>query len=178
MLTTIGRNPGPATAVDLLRACHQRIRHFTDVISRIAAAEGEPEADVADAAKRVNRYFTIALPLHIQDEERTILPRLTGKDAAVDAALAEMAAEHLEHEATMAEVLSLTTQVNEAPAELARFAPDLARIATTLDSFWKVHLVREEQVIFPAILRLFDERAHTEAQAEYKDRRQREGITP
>lgn len=177
MLTTIRRNTHTdETAVDLPLACHQRIRQFTEIATRIAGALEAPEADVADAAKRVNRYFSIALPLHMQDEEESLRPRLAGADAPVLEALATMEREHRDHEETVAKLLALTKELSTSPGSLARLSPELAETTSRLEALFATHLAREESVIFPAVLRAFDAATHAAVQAEYRERRQWNGV--
>jgi hypothetical protein len=56
-------------AVDLLTDCHQKIRHFTQVVQKLAHAEGSPLPEISAAAEGAYRYFTVSLPLHEADEE-------------------------------------------------------------------------------------------------------------
>ena len=84
VLTRLGRGAGAADAVGLLLDCHERIRAFTAMASRLAAP-GDPGPDaIRDAAARVHRYFAEALPLHAQDEEESLAPRLRGRDPDLD----------------------------------------------------------------------------------------------
>ena len=69
MLTKLGKPAAPGDAVDLLLECHQRIRAFLDLADRLGPPGPDPAQAVADAAARVHRYFTLALPLHARDEE-------------------------------------------------------------------------------------------------------------
>src|ERR1051326_5002660 len=90
MLVKIGPLDEPSDIVDLLKECHERIRTFINLAGRLAKAEEISDTDVRDGAGRVARYFSEALPLHVADEEQSILPRLQGKSAELDAALSEM----------------------------------------------------------------------------------------
>ena len=67
---------GPDDPVDLLLACHMRIRHFGQLASALPGAQEAGAADVIDAAQRLHRYFTVALPLHVADEDESVRPRL------------------------------------------------------------------------------------------------------
>ena len=156
MLTRIGGTATPGDAVDLLLECHERIRSFLALAKRIAAAGPEEAAAVPEAAARVRRYFTQALPLHAQDEEETIVPRLRGLDPAVDAALQEMTREHAEHEAPLAELVGACEELANGPGRLQALAPVVARAANELERHFAVHLEREEKIIFPAMRRLLD----------------------
>ena len=151
MLTRLGA-PAPAEdAVGLLLECHGRIRTFVAVARRIAAADPCERAGLADAAARVARYLREALPLHALDEEQSVLPRLQGRAAAVDEALAEMAREHRDHERPLAAVVAACDELAAHPDRLDVVAPALARAAAELDAHFVRHLKSEESVIFPAM---------------------------
>src|SRR5512140_1897216 len=64
-------------AVDMLLACHQRIRNFTGIALRLAEVEGAGAPEIANAAEAVHRYYAIALPLHEADENESVYPRLS-----------------------------------------------------------------------------------------------------
>jgi iron-sulfur cluster repair protein YtfE (RIC family) len=152
----LGRREAAGDAVGLLLECHDRIRAFTALARRIAEAGAPDRETVVDAALRVRRYFTEALPLHAEDEERSILPRLRGLDPAVDAELAAMTDEHRAHERPLAALVAACEEIARVPARLAELQPVVARAAAELEAHFEEHLAREEKVIFPAIRRLLD----------------------
>jgi hemerythrin-like domain-containing protein len=137
--------------------CHARIRHFTSLARTLAHVEQASSDQVADAARSVTRYFAQALPLHVADEEQSIVPRLRGLDPALDAALAAMAAEHREHEQPLSELLRLMALLSAHPDELAQHADALAAVSAELAGLIEPHLEAEERVIIPALSRLSDE---------------------
>src|SRR5688572_12280939 len=101
MLTKIGPLKEPEDIVDMMLECHDRIRSFAALACRLANASEPSQDEIRDAAARVSRYFTEALPLHVADEEQSIVPRLTGKNPEVDSVLQKMHGEHLDHEAKL-----------------------------------------------------------------------------
>ena len=158
MTTQLGRGPSraaaPADAVDSLLECHARMRSFGATARRLALAGAIDPETVRDAAERVARYLRQAVPLHVRDEEESVLPRLRGRAAELDAALAAMATEHDAHEAHVAAVASLCERLAAAPTEHAALRAELAAHATELESAWIAHLAREESVVLPAMRRL------------------------
>ena len=81
MLTNIsGRNPQDApassTPLEMLQGCHVRIRHFMQLSRTLSQALDAPQAEIAEAAAALVRYFSQALPLHEADENETLFPRL------------------------------------------------------------------------------------------------------
>lgn len=84
---------------EMLEACHERVKRSLDLLQRLGAHLDAYGADTqaAAAARDVLRYFDIAGPLHHEDEERHVLPRLR---ASGHGALAERL--HTDHTALSA----------------------------------------------------------------------------
>lgn len=153
MLFSLGRRPRePRDLVDLLCECHAHIRTFAALAVELAARTDLSAADVGDACARIERYFVEAFPLHVRDEEDSILPRIHFISPAVDAALAQMAEQHDVHR-------MLVERLCGAVAELRRSAADpaarsaLAAIAEPFQTVVEAHLRIEEEVIHPTIRR-------------------------
>lgn len=150
MLLRIGHGDRPAEGVlDLLMECHHRIRFFTSLAKDAGAHLEWPDQEVVHACQQVARYFGRALPLHVEDEEETLLPALAGAGPAVTQALEEMERQHQAHAPLLKTLLetskALIKQPQDAPLRAA-----LAQVATTLEAEFHVHLTLEETVIFPA----------------------------
>jgi iron-sulfur cluster repair protein YtfE (RIC family) len=171
LLTRIGETPARGDAVELLVDCHARIRHFVGLAGRIAGRGVEDPSAVPEAARAVVRYFTEALPLHARDEEESIVPRLRGREPALDAALEVMQREHVEHEASLGRLVAACRVLAEAPGRIAELAPAVGREAAFLARHFEAHLANEEQVIFPAMRRLLDPAADAAIVAELRARR-------
>ena len=64
--------------IELLHACHQRIRNTLEILERLHVhlAAGHSSEDAAVAAQRVLKYFREAAPRHHADEEDDLFPRL------------------------------------------------------------------------------------------------------
>ena len=146
----LSARPPDDTVVAALLACHERIHRFTALAARLGTPDGTA-AERAAAAAGVVRYFTVALPLHAADEDASLAPRLAGRDPAVDAALAQMTAEHVAHAAPLARVVDAARTIVAAPATVP---PDLAAAAAALATLFAAHLALEERAIFPAIAAL------------------------
>ncbi len=154
MLTRLGAPAAPDDAVGLLLECHDRIRSFLALARRVAEAGPAERDGVPEAASRVRRYFAEALPLHARDEEESILPRLRGREPAVDAELAAMEREHREHGPPLGALVAACAELSRDPARLDELAPTIGRAAEELERHFGEHLRREEAVIFPALRRL------------------------
>jgi iron-sulfur cluster repair protein YtfE (RIC family) len=140
--------------VDMLLACHERIRSFTGLAQRLAGAVEPSDDEVRELAARIRRYFVEALPLHVRDEEELIVPRLAGTSAELDAALAVMASEHATHNAACDRLIAICGLLQRWPEQLPEVAPGLAAVAGELATAFAQHLAAEESVIFPAVARL------------------------
>jgi hypothetical protein len=154
VLIQIGRrgNPAPSGVVGGLLECHARIRTFTAIGARLAASTAAA-GEVAEAAARVERYFRVALPLHVDDEELSIEPRLRAAPVGRDVldALSAMTEEHASIEALLARMLPRWAALARDPIELPALAAELARDTAELDRLFQSHLEREERVVFPAV---------------------------
>jgi hypothetical protein len=122
MLIKLGARESGGDVVDALLECHERIRRFAALAVTLAEARAPGAEEVREAAGQVRRYFLEALPLHVADEDESIVPRLRGRDAEVDAALATMSAEHEGHRAPLAELVSTCAALEAAPAAATRSA--------------------------------------------------------
>jgi iron-sulfur cluster repair protein YtfE (RIC family) len=158
-------------AADLLLECHARIRAFLATARRIAEARDAPPGEVAEAARAVHRYFTMALPLHVVDEERSVLPRLRGRSAEIDAALAAMVAEHQGHLGPLAELVAACATLSATPDRHGELAPGLLVTLGCLEPQLQSHLVAEESVVISGMRRWLSPQEDAAVVAEVRWRR-------
>ena len=154
----------------LLLECHQRIRDFCSLARRLAARE-VPDDVTAEAAHRVHRYFTEALPLHAADEDETLEPRLRGRSRDLDAALDRMSDEHQAHQPLVARVCEFTRVLATAPAELTSIATELSTATLALERQLLDHIEHEERTIIPAIAEYLPPRTRESIVAQFAARR-------
>jgi len=168
------RQAGPETVVGLLLDCHQRIRRFSALAIQLANAPAAPPAEVRDAAERVHRYFTLAFPLHVADEELSLRPRLLRHpiEAPVRQALETMSREHLEGEALLPPLVERWASWARDPDPAAARGASL-QAAEQLERLLRQHLQMEETLLFPALTRWLGEAELAEVQAEMRGRRER-----
>jgi iron-sulfur cluster repair protein YtfE (RIC family) len=150
MLVSIGKRQRTGELVESLLECHGRIREFCELARALGQRRDLAASDVVDGCARVERYFVEALPLHVEDEERSILPRLQGRRADLDQALLRMQAEHEQHQHLLAELLSACRALAAAP-ELPRWREALTSAALALSQEFEPHLRLEELLIFPEL---------------------------
>ena len=154
MITSLGKKAQrPPDLLELLLACHERIRRFMALARTIALRRDVPDAQLIEACGDVERYFARALQLHVADEEESILPRLRGLEPELDRALTVMHVQHESHAAPLAGLLGALGAVAAAP-EAAAPRAHLAAIATELEQAFAEHLALEESQIFPRLARL------------------------
>ena len=140
-------------AVDMLLACHQRIRNFTGIAVRLADASGAALPDIANAAEAVHRYYSVALPLHEADENDSVYPRLWRNltDSSERESLQAMVDQHGPIDEVVARLVPRWDEVKQHPEKLPSQAADLRTDAARLQELWREHLALEEEIVFPLI---------------------------
>lgn len=137
--------------MELLRACHDKVRRFAGLTLRLREhlSRSGPDAQAQEAAQSILRYFDIAAPLHHQDEDENLFPALKSlMQPPLTACIDEVAAEHdsLGHLWQALQPWLRATaagQPREAPAEIDDFA-----------RCYPAHAQREEDQIYPAAAQL------------------------
>lgn len=132
--------------IEMLRACHEKVRRFATLAQRLrdhVAVHGA-DAEARSAAEAVLRYFDLAAVLHHEDEECDLFPALRESgDAALVQAIDELHAEH--------KVLTQTWQ-RVRPWLLAVAQGGQVQAAPEVDAFAQSycrHADREEAEIYP-----------------------------
>jgi len=145
--------PGMDSPIEMLTACHQKVRHFARLSSQLAARLDNMGADAMaqETARNILRYFDMAGPLHHHDEEDDLFPALretaqsSGDTPAIRAlcrAIDEVQAEHAVLDGLWAEVRNWLERVelghpDQAPAGVEIFAVQ-----------YPMHAGREEAEIY------------------------------
>lgn len=175
MLNQISPARKPAaenTAVELLVGCHQRIKHFTSVATKLAHAQAATHDEIRSAAEAAFRYYSVSLPLHEADEEDSLRPRLDKlADEHVHHALAAMHDQHMAIDDLLERLLPLLQMVGNNPATLADAGAEMCSITKALSEMFTAHLQMEEEVIFPAIDAQLTEEDRAELVNEMRNRR-------
>jgi iron-sulfur cluster repair protein YtfE (RIC family) len=170
MLLSLGRRPLASDLIDLLLECHQRIRSFVALAVEVGRRADLPDEEVRAACARCMRYFTLALPLHVRDEEESLLPRLRGLDPSVEEALDAMHRQHDEHGPALRAFLAALQRVHDHPADLLARA-SLLDHARSLARTFEEHLDSEERVLFPALRARIPRETQDQILAELRARR-------
>jgi hemerythrin-like domain-containing protein len=139
--------------------CHERIRRFVSLAEVLAAppADATPE-QISEAARDVLRYFTVALPLHEEDEEKSIAPRLAGKSLGADAerTLAELAPQHREIEELVAALMRRWREIAGEPERIGTLRTVIGAPTKRLKQLFDAHLEGEEKRLLPAVRKALD----------------------
>ncbi|MEK8033601.1 hemerythrin domain-containing protein [Ideonella sp. DXS29W] len=179
MASTLSLHAAPAAGLDqpfeLLAACHDRVRRSLDLLSRLVdhVEQHGADAPAAEAARDVLRYFSVAAPLHHEDEERHLLPLLRASEQAPLREVAEqMAADHRAFRALWGGLAAALQQVvdQHTPDE-----PALRRQAQAFIALHDSHLTMEDRIAFPAAERLAQEWQRHAMSADMATRR---GVPP
>ncbi len=142
------------TPLGLLSDCHRRIEKFLYQLLAVAEqAKGDPLSDVQrPALDTALRYFRGAAPLHTQDEEASLFPRMRAtrdpRAAAALKALERLEADHQVADAAHAEVDRLGREWLDA----GRLEPpDAERLIATLRELrelYRRHIAVEDNEVF------------------------------
>jgi iron-sulfur cluster repair protein YtfE (RIC family) len=163
----------PESAVHLLTGCHDRIRHFTAIVRKLAHAEGSPLNEISGAADAAYRYFTVALPLHEADEEESVRPRLLENSTPeIAAALDAMTYQHQAIDDLIERLMPVLVLLSNNPAKLLDAHGELCKLTTTLSELFEGHLKLEEEILFPALASALSAQAQSALLAEMQTRRQ------
>lgn len=170
--------------LELWLACHERVQRFCTLLDRLQdhLEQHGTDAEAAESATSIRRYFNEAAPRHHEDEEIDLFPRLltrldeqatqtdADKVANVRAAIGALTAEHRANEVLWAALdASLARIADGAPAALD---------ATQVEAFgrtYRRHIAVEESVVMPAMQRHFCAEDWEDVGAAMAKRR---GVTP
>lgn len=174
MSELIPRTPeDPADALGLLLACHERIERVLHGLEQLAKLEDLADHRVPATAEAIATYLREGLPLHGQDEDRSLAPRLRalGPDPELERALARMAEEHARLDELVPDLLALLgAMALGEPDWQERLQAHHAWLALLL----RDHMALEEAVVFPRVAAL-DEQARREIVLEIRARRRGQG---
>lgn len=160
----------PTDPVGLLLDCHDRIRHFAGVGKKLAAAPDDTDAEsIRLAAESLVRYFEKALPLHSEDEDISILPRLGRAGAQCDEA--RMLREHEELHGLIGKLVPMWKELAEAPGKLGKLREQLSAPTGQMALLFEEHLRYEDEQVFPKVRAALNESARRKIFEEMRARR-------
>lgn len=160
-LSPLQLHAAPAAGFDqpfeMLAACHERVQRSLRLLLRLAAhlADKGADAEAAQAARDVMRYFDVAGPAHHEDEERHLFPALLAQGDAANAALVrQLQQDHqamsTQWQAVRADLLDVAR--GHWSAEQAAAAPLRWQAYAAL---YAGHIAAEEEQAYPTARPLF-----------------------
>jgi hemerythrin-like domain-containing protein len=179
MPITIGKKPESSFAdpLGLLSDCHRRIERFLGLLITVTADArgGALSAEQREALVAAGRYFREAAPKHIEDEERSLFPRMRDSpDRQVRAALAtikELEEDHVVVDRAHIEVDSLVERWVDDGSLPASDARRLVTVLEELRTIYERHIAIEDHDVFPLAGRVLNEAAITQIGREMAERR-------
>lgn len=152
---------GPESPLEMLAACHERIRHQCATLLRLPAhlASHGVDDNARTAAANIVRYFDTAGKHHHQDEEEDLFPALIESMAGSDAVCLHELTEGLQadHQLLDKGWLSLReTLMTIAQGDNASLSPQTVEAWVARH---EQHIQREEDVLLPMAARLLSETA-------------------
>jgi hemerythrin-like domain-containing protein len=119
-LLTAALAPDFDEPINLLKACHQRILGFCDLLKKMikhADVHGI-DNEVNQAAQKIHRYFSTAGQYHTEDEEQDLFPMLMDSSPETAAIIDKLREQHIAIHSIwvqLAPVLSRPTLIDETP---------------------------------------------------------------
>lgn len=149
-----------AQPFEWLRACHDRVERTLDLLQRLEAHVDRHGADAqaAQAAAQVLRYFDLAAPLHHEDEERHVFPRVrAGGDERLCALVARLQADHAAMATDWARLRPVLQRLQVAAGDADwRWSPDERTLLAGFVQRYEAHIAAEEDDVFVAAERSMD----------------------
>lgn len=137
--------------VEALSSCHDKIRIFLAGLDRIVSLPDLGDPRVPEAAAQARRYFAEGLPLHADDEDLSLAPRLR---LAVPASASLMDDLARDHEAIHACLATLVIQLDALAQGRQTPHSVLRATVTLLSGLLLPHIEREEAELFPMCAQL------------------------
>lgn len=139
---------------EMLGACHERVERMLSLLAKLqqhVLVRGWDES-VASAARDVMRYFDQAAPLHHEDEERHVFPRLlAGDDAVMRQVVQGLQRDHRDMEAAWVVArLALESVAQAPPAKWVHFTPQEEAKLIGFARLYARHMREEDGLVYPA----------------------------
>ncbi len=164
MPITIGKKPESSFAdpLGLLSDCHRRIEHFLGLLITVTADArgGALTGEQREALVAAGRYFREAAPLHKEDEERSLFPRMRdSREKQVRTALATIEELEQDHAVLDRGHVEVDALIERWMDEGSLPATDVQRLVTVLEelrAIYEHHIAIEDHDVFPLAGRTLD----------------------
>lgn len=138
--------------VEVLLDAHIQARQVVSMAQCLA--EGSATSGARETATTISDHVEWLLPMHFEDEELSLAPRLQGRHHVVDGAIAQMKLQHLSLEAPLARVRLLCLVLSRDISRLHALRFELGAAAKDLRERLAEHFAFEESIVFPSLKRL------------------------
>lgn len=138
---------------EMLTSCHERVQRSLRLLLRLGDHLRTHPCDepARQAARDVLRYFDQAAPLHHEDEERHVFPRvLGGGDAALAATVRQLQADHARMEAGWQAVRGELERIAGDRDGSTRPGADSLAVWQGFADLYGEHITLEETQVYPA----------------------------
>jgi hemerythrin-like domain-containing protein len=171
-------SPAPQDVMDMLFACHDRIRRLARLAARLASARDSQVDDIEEAARSLLAYFRHALPTHVADEDLSIRPRLHEVSASEDVreAIARMSDQHEQIDEILSALMPQWEMLLADGSRLSWMPLDFRRDSEKFLSTFEAHLTLEEETVFPAMRRDLSADSEAVILREMRERRTLRGV--
>jgi hemerythrin-like domain-containing protein len=157
---------------EMLVACHERVDRMLKLLQRLRdhLVTNGADADARKAAQDVMRYFDQAAPQHHHDEELHVFPPLIAQgDPETMALVCKLRQDHLQMEARWGKAREVLAAI--AAGELEALSPHHEGALDVFAGIYAGHIEAEEQLAYPAAVKLLDDGAITAMGEEMMKRR-------
>ena len=165
-----GNEPAPdfSDPLGLLKACHQRILGFCDLLEKLDPylKKNGLDDDALQAIRKVYHYFTTAGKLHHLDEEQDLFPLLIEQSTELADIIQTLQQDHIRLDSTWAQLEHLLSE----PA-IIKDDPDFCCKVTALCNEYRKHIKKEEEGILDKALQVLDKKQLTLMGQNMKNRR-------
>jgi hemerythrin-like domain-containing protein len=141
---------GDRGGLEMLDRSHRRLeeRLASLIEATEALASGETDGDHVGVVDDVLGFLERAASRHELDEEESLFPRLRGH-AELAPLVADLLADHDQHRRLLADLLAARRRWPAAGPNAAE-ADAVAKLASSLDGAYRVHIEREDRELLPA----------------------------
>lgn len=147
------------------------MREVTRLAAELATRPDASWDDVRDVASKVDRYFTVALPLHEADEEVSLFPRLLLRVPGLAPTLAALRDDQAAHAERVAAVLAICQKLEASTKGADSLRGELAATAVALAEAFRAHFATEERDVFPRVKTALGEEERLTIRDEMRGRR-------
>ena len=142
---------------DMLTAGHDRVIRTLALLDRLRQHMDKVgcDADAADAAKDVIRYFDVAAPRHHEDEELHVFPALLAtEDSSLHEIVIKLKQDHKNMECAWSRARKVLVKLTVVDCQIsnARFSDADQAALSAFSELYDQHIEMEESLAYPAAI--------------------------